>query len=302
MGKGRRVKHQHSAFLADEGLPGAPPFWPMHHRPGTMDRMHWHGHLEVLLLTGGKLTYDLHGREIELPAHRIAMFWAFFPHRVSGVSGDGEIYVLNVPAHRFRAWSVSSELRRTVMGGSMVLSADESPYGEQMMQTWLEDGRQPASDEDSLTLSEIGNMVRRIDAKGWIVAGEGRGVRRPAGAENGANKTSDRVWQMLRFIDQHYMEDISVVEVAAEAGLHPNYAMTIFREEMNTTIANYITQVRLTEAQHLLLATRKKIYAVAMEAGFGSQSRFFTIFKQRFGTTPTQYRKRSASHTLPGYP
>jgi AraC-like DNA-binding protein len=192
---------------------------------------------------------------------------------------------------------LSGDLRHAVLNGSMVVSAEESPYGESMMQAWFQDGRPTSAARDALALSEIEHMVRRLDIEGWRIAGGMRSKGKIL--RGGPGRPGERVWQMLRFVDLNYMRDISVGDIASHAGLHPNYAMTVFREAMGTTLSGYLNQVRLTEAQHLLLSTRKKIFTVALESGFGSQSRFFSIFRQRFGTTPTQYRKRSVFQGSP---
>ena len=281
-----------NAFLADEGQPGAPAFWPMFHRPTVMDRMHWHGHLEIVYLSEGLLQYDLHGQHAELPAKRVALLWAFFPHRVTEVVGDGHVYVFNVPPRLFREWPLSADIRHAVLNGSMVLSSAESPYGEPMMRAWLQSEGTRNVPREALALAEVEQMVRRLDIDGWTIApGMLSLTKRSLGEKS---RPIDRIWQMLRFIDLNYMNDISVSDIARHAGLSDNYTVTVFREVMGTTLSGYLNHIRLTEAQHLLLSTRKSILTVAQEAGFGSQSRFFSVFQERFGTTPAHYRKSSA--------
>lgn len=73
-------------------------------------------------------------------------------------------------------------------------------------------------------------------------------------------------------------------------GLHPNYAMTLFRRHYGMTLSTYLTRLRVCQAQRLLVSTELEISRVAFETGFGSISRFYEAFKEISGQTPRQYR------------
>jgi len=51
-----------------------------------------------------------------------------------------------------------------------------------------------------------------------------------------------------------------------------------------------LIQYRVAHAQRLLLVSDKPINEIALEAGFGSVSQFYTVFKQACGQPPKQYR------------
>jgi AraC-like DNA-binding protein len=74
--------------------------------------------------------------------------------------------------------------------------------------------------------------------------------------------------------------------------------MKIFRDRLNISMIEYLTRHRVAHAQRLLLTTDKDILEIALEAGFGSSSRFYAAFKHFCGQSPGQYRRalrRSAS-------
>jgi AraC family transcriptional regulator len=48
---------------------------------------------------------------------------------------------------------------------------------------------------------------------------------------------------------------------------------------------------RIERAKHLLAETTQPLADVAVETGFGTQSRFSTVFKRRIGFTPAAYRR-----------
>ncbi len=80
--------------------------------------------------------------------------------------------------------------------------------------------------------------------------------------------------------------------MARAAGLHPHYAMTLFRDTIGTTIIDYVVQQRLAHAQRLLVTTDDRILDVALASGFHSLSRFNDAFRRACHCTPRDYRRR----------
>jgi transcriptional regulator GlxA family with amidase domain len=56
------------------------------------------------------------------------------------------------------------------------------------------------------------------------------------------------------------------------------------------TLSTYLTRLRVSQAQHLLISTDWEISRIALESGFGSISRFYEAFKAVSGRTLRQYR------------
>ena len=56
----------------------------------------------------------------------------------------------------------------------------------------------------------------------------------------------------------------------------------------------FVEHRRIELAKRLLIDTTESLADVAVETGFGTQSRMTTVFKQRTGFTPGQYRRRAS--------
>ena len=97
---------------------------------------------------------------------------------------------------------------------------------------------------------------------------------------------------MLRFVAEHALGDVRAEAVAASSGLHPNYAMSLFKRSVGQSITQAITRHRLDTAQSLLISTDKSITEIVYESGFGSISRFYEAFSDRFGERPKKFRQR----------
>jgi AraC-like DNA-binding protein len=100
-----------------------------------------------------------------------------------------------------------------------------------------------------------------------------------------------RVEKMAAYITENYASSLKIDEIAAVVGVHPNYAMSLFRREFGTSLGDFITRYRLSHAQRLLATTGRGVLDIAFACGFGSASRFHSAFKASFGCSPAQYRR-----------
>lgn len=105
------------------------------------------------------------------------------------------------------------------------------------------------------------------------------------------------VERMASYIAQHYTEQVRVEQIAQAVGLHPNYAMALFKKALGISMVECLTQHRIAHAQRLLATTDMKIIDVAVNSGFASVSRFYDAFERICGCSPKEYRHR---HTFPG--
>lgn len=101
----------------------------------------------------------------------------------------------------------------------------------------------------------------------------------------------DRFNSVLDYINTHYMDDISLDQVADYCGFSKFYFAKLFKEYSNTTFLNYLTFRRLSVAEDLLVSTNRSITDIAFSAGFSSISTFNRCFKQQRGCTPTKYKE-----------
>jgi AraC-like DNA-binding protein len=106
----------------------------------------------------------------------------------------------------------------------------------------------------------------------------------------------NKVEQIACLIAQRYTEPLTVAEIGKGVGLHPNYAMGLFKKAFGTTLLDYLMHHRISHAQRLLATTNEKIVEVAFSSGFNSISRFNETFRRACGCTPREYREQ---HTHP---
>ena len=92
------------------------------------------------------------------------------------------------------------------------------------------------------------------------------------------------------YIDEHYMQKISLDDLSNIAILSKYYFCRLFKECIGYTPHEYLINVRIKKAKQLLLSTNMSIDEIAFKTGFSDSTNFVHLFKSTTGTTPGKYR------------
>lgn len=107
-------------------------------------------------------------------------------------------------------------------------------------------------------------------------------------------KYQDVILKAKKYIAENYADqNTTLTKVADVVCLSPNHFSTIFSQECNTTFIEYLTNVRIENAKHLLKTTDMKGYDIAYECGFSDPHYFSYIFKKNTGLSPREYKVNS---------
>lgn len=246
---------------------------------------HRHDEVEANFLESGELTYLIGGRLVRLPAGRFAFFWAAVPHRLIEASDAARgFWFVTVPLAWVLSWELPPKLLGQMLDGELLCDAAPHAADAARLAEWQEalDGRDRRRDRPAVL--ELEARFRRFA----LDQPDGQATRAPVAHGH------SRVERLARFIVEHYREPIALADIAAAAGLHPNYAANLFRRRCGQTLLQCLTQHRLAHAQRLLATTDAKVIDVALESGFGSLSRFYEAFARARQETPAAYRARFA--------
>ena len=118
-------------------------------------------------------------------------------------------------------------------------------------------------------------------------------ITAPAAIPVSDQRAQEKARQILKFIEQHYSEPLSIQKMAEASGFSQSHFMKFFRQTFGTSFTDYLNSYRLTMASRLLLASEDTILTVAADTGFENLSYFNRLFKRRFHMTPSQFRRRT---------
>lgn len=116
--------------------------------------------------------------------------------------------------------------------------------------------------------------------------------RELAGFLAGLNDT--RATGLRQVMEANYAFALKLEDFAELCGQSLSSFKRMFREVYEMAPGKWLSEKRLDRAAQLLQVTDKQVNEVAYDVGFEEPSSFIRAFKQRFGTTPSNYR--TASH------
>lgn len=97
--------------------------------------------------------------------------------------------------------------------------------------------------------------------------------------------------ETVKYIYNHYQEDISLNQLADHVGVNSSYLSRKFKKDCGYCFTEYLNLVRIEQAKLLIRNSTKNIKEIAEEVGFNNYNYFFKVFKDIQGMTPLEYQK-----------
>lgn len=102
---------------------------------------------------------------------------------------------------------------------------------------------------------------------------------------------SRRITKVCQYIEGHYLDSISLTEVAELVGMSDSAFSHFFKNKTGTTFIDYLNNLRIAKACQLLSETTQTVSEVCFNSGFNNVSNFIRMFKKRKQYTPNEYRE-----------
>jgi len=103
--------------------------------------------------------------------------------------------------------------------------------------------------------------------------------------------SSDKLKQVLDYIELHYAEPILVSELAKLCCFSDYHFMRFFKKHMSMTCVEYINNLRLEKSVELFEKGNFSILEVSLSVGFHNLSYFHRAFKKKYHMTPRSFIK-----------
>jgi AraC family transcriptional regulator len=107
-----------------------------------------------------------------------------------------------------------------------------------------------------------------------------------------------RLCLSLNYLHSYYAQEISLDELAAIACLSKFHYLRVFKSVFQLSPYQYLLKLRLEKAGELLKHTSIPVSIISIELGFQNITSFSRLFHQRYGYSPTEYRKTFSQRKL----
>lgn len=134
------------------------------------------------------------------------------------------------------------------------------------------------------------NKIPLLDAQGHVLGIAG--VKRPYEQAGHAPAGYARLLKVVELVTTHYHEPLDVPDLANHVNLSVSQLQREFSRLFGITPVQYIREVRIGVARHLLESDGESMAQISAACGFYDQSHFTRQFKASTGMTPLEYRRR----------
>ena len=251
-------------------------------RGGTQVEYHYHEFCKILLLISGSGGYYVDGQRYRLQSGDIVLLDAHSIHRPE-LDPDS-------PYERIILYISPEYLQRHSTGDCNLQSVFSIGKGPVLRLT--EEGRQKifrmaAALERDLSEDAFGREIVSSAQLLRLLVELGRSREQPAASgPSPMMPQSQRIVEILRYIDEHISEDLDAESIAKAFFISKYHMMRQFRQETGTTVHLYITQKRLVKARELMDSGMRATEA-CYRCGWRSYSSFTRAYGKHLGTTPT---------------
>ena len=134
----------------------------------------------------------------------------------------------------------------------------------------------------------------KIDAQSqnWTQAESEGKIAQDTHIEGDIYQRDDIIRKACAYIADHYMDNISLNDVADHIFLNPVYFSRFFKQHTGKNFIDYLTELRIKEAIDRLAQGKYKIYEIGEQVGYSSTKYFTRVFKNITGYSPKEYQRR----------
>ena len=253
--------------------------------------IHWHDEFEITYVNSGELRISINGENYLVKAGD------------GVIINSGDCHYCFPSKAEITAVLFSPNLLSSASGSEQLVAAVKERLKENAKTTvaW--------SDEDRKTLLSILSELERLDSGSFsypllvrsllfrllaLLTDDGH-ARMDKDESIECSKVRDRIGNVFKYIEEHYMESITLATAAEASGYVPTYFSRVFKICTGMTFYDYLTVYRIRKAEILLINTNDSISKVAVATGFSSVKTFDRVFKEQRGISPLKFRKQ---HTI----
>lgn len=112
----------------------------------------------------------------------------------------------------------------------------------------------------------------------------------PAASSAAPSRDIERLRRILTFIQEHYMEKITLEDIAGQINICKSECCRFFKKHMQESLFDYLLYYRVEKSLSLLAENRLSITEISEQTGFSNPGYFSRIFREQMHCSPSQYR------------
>ncbi|MGN6711042.1 helix-turn-helix transcriptional regulator [Anaerocolumna jejuensis] len=109
--------------------------------------------------------------------------------------------------------------------------------------------------------------------------------------KNSDAKENNYCEQAKKYLDENYMRDMNITDVADHLDISYSYLSKIFRTRTGITLTDYLNNVRINKSKEYLTNTFLTLGEISEKVGYNNVQSYQRFFKKYINITPGEFRK-----------
>ena len=111
------------------------------------------------------------------------------------------------------------------------------------------------------------------------------------GKENGEYYADDIYGRLKKYIDEHYMDKLTLQQIAQDIHANGSYLSRLYKMKTGQNLFDAINKRKLEKAKEYI-RQGNRVYEIAQKVGFDDVSYFSRVFRKYEGCSPREYEKK----------
>lgn len=249
------------------------------HKLGSVTK-HWHSSLEMLMVLEGSIRINVDGMDYDLKDEDIILINSNSIHEIHS---DGAVMIaVQINLSMFNQFH--TDLTSLLFDCNSATNPDYKRYANIRfaIASLIRSNSYHSDGTDYLNYSLSYYLIAQLLENFKTSASE---------TLKKQQKYMERLTRIITYINEHYADNFSLSELAAQENLSVPYLSQFFDKHMGMKFTQYYTGIKLEHAISDLLSTKDSIEEIAMRNGFTQSHSFVRSFKKQYGVLPSAYRK-----------
>ena len=248
--------------------------------------VHWHDELEIIYVKSGFLTVSISGENyIGTPGDAFVVSPGNL-HFMGSQTGTVDYFTFLFPLEYISFCTddmLDDKLLEPLNSGHLMINPRVKDSAKELCEQLIDIYMAENDETESKITAQIKTKIILLQfilemwKKGFVI-------------ENDTSGRNIVEKEMVSYIQQNFMEKISLKEFSEQFHLSKKYISRYFKEHFHITLSQYITHLRLEYAKQLLQDTDIPVTEIAMQSGYQNVSYFIRSFKKTYGISPLKYR------------
>lgn len=233
---------------------------------------HYHSLFEIYYLTSGKCNYFIHNKSFSVEAGDIIIIPAGTIHRSQYHDRNYSRLLINCSKYYIPS-SIFNSLQDIIY---VYRNDDILPKINELFSVIQNDYERP----DDFSQESLRANMHSL----FILMARNANQKKKEFIKN------QYIEQAIEFIQKNFSNEITLSSIAKMCSVSPEHLSRTFKKETGFCFSEYLTHIRLKNAEYLLKNSGLSITDIAYQCGFCDSNYFSVIFKRNFGITPSAMR------------